>query len=233
MQDGPLRALPQQKVVDEDEVGQQLTARVVRDEAQRARAALGQQGPQHLGVVGDETRVDGPGSAAARGEAQVRAIAPQRAQEQRLTLLVEGPRGQPVERGQFLVGLPGVELRLLERTERVDPLPGPVLEVTDSREELAVEVALGPQEGHVEPGRADVLAPPFLPEVAVVCLRPHGFDHSLRGLRQQGVEGAVLTRPVGEGVTHLLDERGVPLGEHAPGEGAGLVAQDDRGVDVF
>lgn len=40
----------------------------------------------------------------------------------------------------------------------------------------------------------------------------------------------MLARAVREGVSHLLDESGVALGQHTPGERTGLVAQDDRSI---
>lgn len=122
-----------------------LAARVVGDQAQRARAGRREQRPECLAVVGDQARgcARGAGFGAGGGEAEaeVCAVAPQGAVQQGPVLVLGG---QGVERGQFLVRLPGVELGQLEGAERIDALPGSGAEVADGAEELAVEVALRP-----------------------------------------------------------------------------------------
>ena len=59
----------------------------------------------------------------------------------------------------------------LKGAERVDALPGAGGEVADGAQEAAVEVALDPQEGHLEPRAAEVLPPPGPPPLVVVRAR--------------------------------------------------------------
>ncbi len=147
--------------------------------------------------------------------------------QQGLCPFVGGPAGEVVERGQFLVGLGGVEFGQFEGAEGVDALPGARAEVADGLEQSPVEPALGPQPRHVEPGAAGVLAqPPGLPEAPVVRIGGERFDLALGAVRQQVVERAVLPGFVGEGLADLPDDRGVPLGQHAVGERARLVAEE-------
>ncbi|CAM5746176.1 hypothetical protein SAFG77S_00800 [Streptomyces afghaniensis] len=229
VQHGPSDAPVGQEVGDEEQVGDEFAAGVVGDEAQGARAGAAEQGPQALAVVGHQPGggVRGPCALGGETEAEVGAVAPEGTVQQGLCLFSGGPGGEAVERGQFLVGLGGVEFGQFGGAEGVDALPGAGAEVADGLEEPAVEPALGPEPRHVEPGPAGVLAqPPGLPEVAVVRVGGERFDLALGAVRQEFVERAVLPGLVREGLAHLPDDGRVPLGEHAVGEGARLVAEE-------
>lgn len=54
------------------------------------------------------------------------------------------------------------------------------------------------------------------------------LDDTAGDLVQQGIEGLMLPVAEREGVPYLLDEGRVALGQHTPGERAGLVTEDDR-----
>jgi hypothetical protein len=139
VQHGPRDAPALQEVGDQQQVGDQLTAGVVRDQAERARAGRRQQRPQPRTVVGDQGRYGVGAGRLGRGEAEaeVGAVAPQGAVQQGAVLVVGGQR---VERGQFRVRLGGVEFRELERPERVDATPGAGAEVPGGFEQLAVKL---------------------------------------------------------------------------------------------
>ncbi|MDH6495775.1 hypothetical protein M2156_001994 [Streptomyces sp. SAI-149] len=227
VQQSPLDTPVFEEVGDEEEIGDQLAPGVVGDEAEGAGAV--EQCPQPLAVVGDQVGhgVAFLGPAVGEPEPEVGAVAPQRSVQQGRALLLGRPQGEFVQRGQFLVRLRGVEFGELGGPEGVDALPGAGPEVADGVEESAVEVALGPEPGHVEPGLTEMgVDPPLAP-------RPvrERLDHALGAAVEQGVESAVLSGAVGERLPHLRDDRGMPLGEHAVGEGAGFIGEDDSGAE--
>ncbi len=243
MQDGPVDAALGEEVRDEEQVGDEFAPGVVGDEAQGDRLpARGpgrggrEQGPQGGAVVGDEGFRPAPGGGARAGEteAEVGAVAPERAVQQGPGPFLGGQRVEAVERGEFLVGLRRVEFGELGGPERVDALPGAGAEVAEGVEEPAVEVALGPQPGHLVPGAADVrVHAPAGPAVPVasggVGVGGQRLDHAIGAAREQGVERAAPFGTEGEGVAHLPHDGGVTLGEHAVREGPGFVAEDDGG----
>ncbi len=167
-----------------------------------------------------------------RPEAEVGAVAPQRAVQQGPVPLVGGECGETVQRGQFLVRLRGVQLGQLGGAEGVDALPGAGGEVADGAEESAVEVVLRPQPRYVGPGAARVgVGAPFPPAVPVVGVGGERLDHALGAVVQQRVERGLPVGAVRERRADLLDDGGVALGEDGVGEAAGFVAEDHgRGV---
>ncbi|GAA3213841.1 hypothetical protein GCM10020256_14210 [Streptomyces thermocoprophilus] len=236
VQDRACHASGGEQVGDEQQVGDEFTARVVGDEAEAGSAARRQEGPQGVAVVGEERRGGGllvPVGAAFRRqpEAEVGAVAPQGAVQQGAVPVVGREVVEGVERGEFLVRLGGVEFGELGGPERVDALPGSGGEPADGFEEQAVEVALREQPGHLEPGAAGVLGEaPGLPVGEVGGVAGQRFDRAAGAVVQQSVQCAADVGAVGEGVLDLADDRGVPFGEDAVREGAGGRLRRARGA---
>ncbi len=220
-----------QEMVDQDQVGQQLAPGVVREHADLAGGAVADQRPQQRAVVHHE---GGHVLALVRQrdlERQVRAVAPERPEQEPLHPLAGGQRGGLVQGGQLVVHDGALELGLLDRPERVDAPPRAVPEVARGVEELAVEVALGPQERHVDPPAPELAAPPLGPRGEVVRRGVERLHHIARDLVQQPVERLVPVGGVGQRVPDLPQQHRMPVAEHPEGVRTRHVAQDGRRVD--
>ncbi len=218
-----------EQVVDQDEVGQQLPAGVVRDQADPGAVRSREGRPEERAVVRDQARCPGLLRRGGDPEAEVRPVAPERGRQQCVRPLRRGQGGQVAEGGEFLVDGGAGQLGVLEGRERVDALPGAGPEVAGGVEEAAVEVALRPQERGFAPGQAPQTPAPLQPLLVIVGVVAERLQDAGGALGEQPPDRGPLGGAVRQGVEHLPDEPGVPLVEDAPGEGPGDVGADGGG----
>ncbi len=223
-----------EQVGDQQQVGDEFTAGVVGDEAEGAGPGGVEQGPQAVAVVGDEGG-DGGGLLGALGghaEAEVGAVAPEepcsraraRSSSGRSSRASSAASSSSVAGASSSASLAGRKGSMpCQGRARSSRRPGAVGGRTSSRTTARARRARSGRRGRPCPRR---------PSGRGRGRRRAGRDRALGAVLQQGVERAALPGAVGGVLGDLAEDRGVPFGQHAVREGAGLVGDDHGGGGV-